>query len=108
MVRLFGDHRRDLHARAPQRARGGVADGFGADDDGPYPDPLMVQMDGLLQLPGGEHPGRPCPRHQPCAARTFARAGGEHDRPGGEAFQALGSGGLHGERPGAAGESSRP
>lgn len=85
-------------AGAAQGVHGVVRDLFGAHDDGPPSHVLPVQVHGLLQLAGGEHPGGPCPGHEPGGARPFTRAGGEDDGPRAHLGGPVGSGGGEGQR----------
>jgi len=58
------------------------ADQFGSDDECATTNAGLMQMNQVLQLPGGVHPVGSIARDEPGWARPFARAGSEHDRVG--------------------------
>ncbi len=101
---LFGDHGDGLGAARAQGAYRGEGDRFRADDDRAAADPLVVQMDGLLEFAGGEDARGPGAGDKPCAARAFTGSGGEDHGPCRDGLQACRSYRLQGARARPAGD----
>ena len=98
---LVGDQREDIGARVRERDHRREAHMLRADDQGAAGQPLPVEVDPLLQLPGGHHAGRPAAGDEPGGARPLPAAGGEQHRRRGDGLDAIGAG--QGDGYGAAG-----
>jgi hypothetical protein len=79
---VLGGHQRGPAARGPQGQHGGPADQFRAHDDRAGAGRLVVQVDVVLQLAGGEDAVRAVAGNQARGPRPFAGTGGEHHRAG--------------------------
>jgi hypothetical protein len=98
---LVGDQRDDIGARVRERDHRREADVLGADDQGAAVQSLSVEVNALLQLPGGHNAMGPVAGDQPRWARTLPAAGGEQHRRRGDGLDAIGAGqdGGPGSRP---------
>ena len=81
-ARLVGHERDDLDPGVRERHQGRVAHVLGPDDDGPPAHRQAVEVDGLLELPGGEDTRRPVTGHPAGGAGTLPGSGGQR-RPRG-------------------------
>ena len=90
--RPVGDQREDIGARVRERDHRREAHMLRANDQGAAEQPLPVEVDPLLQLPGGHHAGRPAAGDEPGGARPLPAAGGEQHRRRGDGLDAIGAG----------------
>ena len=77
---VLGDQRDHVGAGVRERQRGRERHVLGPDHQRPPGQPLPAQVDPLLQLAGGHHPGRAVAGDQPRRPRPLPAPGGEQHR----------------------------
>ncbi len=96
-VPVGSEQQGDPAARAVQGEGGGPAHGVGSDDDRAAAHGAAgVQVEGVLELSGGEDSGGPVAGEEAGGAGAFAGAGGEDDDTGPDPEAALGAGDVDG------------